>query len=140
MVRLLYGANDLSKNMREVELERGLDDLSNVWILGDFMGDIDKNFENQGLYIHNYLSFWRQFGLIPQNNEGIYIGIDDIPTAWLQHNWYARSGSNVYTRGAKTGVDGINPLTLPRAMNSLVNLVGFDKKQKKLGKLRNSKK
>ena len=29
------------------------------------MGHIDKNFGKSGDYIHNYLSFWRQFGIIP---------------------------------------------------------------------------
>jgi hypothetical protein len=82
---------------------------------------------------------WRQFGLIPQGDEGIYVGIDDIPTNWLQYNWYARSGSNVYTRGAKTGADGVAPLKLPRAMKSLVDLLGFEKAQKKLGRLKTIK-
>ena len=82
---------------------------------------------------------WRQFGLIPQGDEGVYIGINDIPTTWLENNWYAQSGSNVYTRGAKTGVDGLDPTKLGRSMQSLVDLLGFDKKQKKLGQLKETK-
>ena len=60
MVRLVFGSYDLSQSMRGNQLNAGIEDLSSVWILGDFMGDIDKNFGLRGNYIHNYLSFWRQ--------------------------------------------------------------------------------
>ena len=64
MTRILFGSNDLSSSMREDQLEIGLQDLSETWILGRFMGDVDKNFGLEGDYIHNYLSFWRQFGIV----------------------------------------------------------------------------
>ena len=65
MTRLLFGTADLSNSMRDEQLEMGLQDLSEIWMLGRFMGDVDKNFGHEGDYIHNYLSFWRQFGLLP---------------------------------------------------------------------------
>lgn len=65
MVRLIFGSYDLSQSMRQNQFSAGLEDLSDAWVLGDFMGDIDSNFGKRGNYIHNYLSFWRQFGLIP---------------------------------------------------------------------------
>ena len=64
MTRILFGSDDLSSSMREDQLEIGLQDLSETWILGRFMGDVDKNFGLEGDYIHNYLSFWRQFGIV----------------------------------------------------------------------------
>ena len=65
MVRLIFGAYDISQSTRQNQLDAGIEDLSSVWILGDFMGDVDDNFGLRGNYIHNYLSFWRQFGFIP---------------------------------------------------------------------------
>ncbi|MAQ43889.1 MAG: hypothetical protein CMG25_05330 [Candidatus Marinimicrobia bacterium] len=65
MTRLLYGTYDVSQNMREDQLKEGIKDLKDVWILGSFMGDIEQNFGSRGNYIHNYLSFWRQYGFIP---------------------------------------------------------------------------
>ncbi|MEE3038091.1 MAG: hypothetical protein VX344_06705, partial [Bacteroidota bacterium] len=35
------------------------------WLIGDFLGDFNKNNDSLGGYIHNYLSFLRQFGIIP---------------------------------------------------------------------------
>ena len=82
---------------------------------------------------------WRQFGLIPRNDEGIYLAIEDIPQLWLQKNWYVLSGSNPYTRGAKTGAAGIPGASVHKNMKSLVDLLGFDRNAKKLGKLKNRK-
>ena len=65
MIRMIFGSYDLSQSMRENQLEKGLDSLSESWVLGDFMGDVEDSFGEKGNYIHNYLSFWRQFGLIP---------------------------------------------------------------------------
>ena len=65
MLRLLVGGADASYTMRAEDLNRGLSSLSDNWILGSFMGDVESNFGNSGEYIHNYLSFWRQFGLVP---------------------------------------------------------------------------
>ena len=65
MISLVVGAEDRSANMRIEDLSRGIEDLSDNWILGTFMGDVENNFGDSGEYIHNYLSFWRQFGFIP---------------------------------------------------------------------------
>ena len=65
MTRLLYGTYDVSQSMRDEQLEKGIEDLKDVWLFGSFMGDIEKNFGSRGNYIHNYLSFWRQYGIIP---------------------------------------------------------------------------
>ncbi len=65
MLRLLVGGTDASYTMRVEDLNRGLSSLSDNWVLGSFMGDVESNFGDSGEYIHNYLSFWRQFGIIP---------------------------------------------------------------------------
>ena len=65
MLRMFYGAEDLSATMRQDHMEKGLDALSSTWFLGDFMGDIKQHFGKTGYYMHNYLSFWRQFGIVP---------------------------------------------------------------------------
>ena len=65
MIRMIVGSYDLSQSMREDQLEKGINSLSEAWLLGDFMGDVEESFGEKGNYIHNYLSFWRQFGFIP---------------------------------------------------------------------------
>ena len=52
-------------NYRKILKGPRKDEKINVEIPTTFMGDIESNFGNEGRYIHNYLSFWRQFGLIP---------------------------------------------------------------------------
>ena len=86
MLRLLVGASDTSQNMRQEHLIRGLNHLSNNWLLGTFMGDIESNFGNEGRYIHNYLSFWRQFGLIPFLVFFLLLGYKSISVCyeWLR--------------------------------------------------------
>ena len=65
MIRMVFGSYDLSHSMREQQLEKGVESLYDSWLLGDFMGDVEDSFGKKGNYIHNYLSFWRQFGFIP---------------------------------------------------------------------------
>ena len=65
MIRMIFGSYDLSQSMREDQLEKGINSLTEAWLLGDFMGDVEESFGEKGNYIHNYLSFWRQFGFIP---------------------------------------------------------------------------
>jgi hypothetical protein len=88
MLRLLIGASDTSQNMRQEHLTRGLEHLSNNWLLGTFMGDIESNFGNEGRYIHNYLSFWRQFGVIPFLLFFALLGYKSISIccAWIRDN------------------------------------------------------
>lgn len=63
MFRVLLG-HDASANMRVNLLREGVEGIKENWFLGDFMGDV-KQFKGTGRYIHNFLSYWRQFGLIP---------------------------------------------------------------------------
>ena len=65
MIRMVFGSYDLSQSMREDQLKKSINSLSEAWLLGDFMGDVEESFGEKGNYIHNYLSFWRQFGFIP---------------------------------------------------------------------------
>jgi len=65
MLRIITGGSDRSLSMRAHILQTGLMELDRVWLLGQFMGDVEYKMGSSGYYIHNYLSFWRQFGLIP---------------------------------------------------------------------------
>ncbi len=60
--------SDRSFDNREAFLEFGLIDIQNNWFLGNFGGQLEGPGDNEGVrwgtYIHNGLSFWRQFGLI----------------------------------------------------------------------------
>ena len=87
MLRMLYGAEDLSATMRQEHMDRGLDALSSAWILGDFMGDIKQHFGKTGYYMHNYLSFWRQFGIVPFIVFGFILisGFIHIFKAWIRN-------------------------------------------------------
>ena len=86
MFRLLVGVSDASQNMRQEHLSEGIEDLSNNWLLGSFMGDVQDNFGKSGKYIHNYLSFWRQFGLVPFIGFFIIlvIKVSSISIIWLR--------------------------------------------------------
>ena len=67
MFRFFISGQDSSLTTRESILQDGFKELSYQfnWIIGDFLGDYDKNNDSLGGYIHNYLSFLRQFGVIP---------------------------------------------------------------------------
>jgi len=49
---------------RNVALQAGLDDIRLHPLLGSFGSHVDR-FGSIGMYIHNYLEIWRQFGLVP---------------------------------------------------------------------------
>ena len=91
MLRLLIGGSDTSQNMRTEHFYRGLEHLSNNWLLGSFMGDVEKNFGNGGEYIHNYLSFWRQFGIIPFL---AFFTILLYQTIYIFYAWFKQRVSN----------------------------------------------
>tara|TARA_Y100000310_G_scaffold151786_1_gene151382 strand:- start:10044 stop:11288 length:1245 start_codon:yes stop_codon:yes gene_type:complete len=55
--------SDNSFNERLYYNSIGLLSIRDNWFLGDFMGEFRLNME--GKYMHNYLSFYRQFGLLP---------------------------------------------------------------------------
>lgn len=54
-------ANDFSMVTRNQVLFYGLKDLKNIWFFGSFMRDAKTGVG----YIHNWLSFWVNYGLIP---------------------------------------------------------------------------
>ena len=64
MFRILDGlGSDNSFNERLLYNEIGLYTIQNNWLFGDFMGEYLINMK--GKYMHNYLSFLRQFGIFP---------------------------------------------------------------------------
>ena len=63
MFRVFIGV-DASANMRNDMLRLGIEGIRNNWFFGEYMGDVLQK-SKTGNYIHNLLSYWRQFGLIP---------------------------------------------------------------------------
>jgi len=63
MLRFIFTGYDHSFYLRELIMERNVDDIFNNWFLGDYAGQLRHG--EFGYYIHNYLSLWRQFGIIP---------------------------------------------------------------------------
>jgi hypothetical protein len=57
-------SEDTSLNARQLYLEKGLKNIQENWLLGKFMWYIESN-EEEGTYIHNWLSFYSNYGLIP---------------------------------------------------------------------------
>lgn len=64
MFRLLTFGLDRSSQERGDIFLTGLNSIKENWFLGDYMGDVLYRMK-PGKYIHNVLSFWRQFGLLP---------------------------------------------------------------------------
>lgn len=54
---------DASIMARNYLFKEGLSGIKQNWFLGDYLGQL--RYGSLGSYIHNYLSLWRQFGLIP---------------------------------------------------------------------------
>lgn len=65
MLKLLYTIGDNSRKERKVLFKEGLESIKHHWVTGDYMGDVIEHNGRKGNYIHNYLSFLRQFGIIP---------------------------------------------------------------------------
>jgi len=66
------------------------------------------------------IGMWHQFGLIPEEKGGIYLSVGNIDADFLQHNEF--------------------PGTFyPSSLDSLADVVGFEKDARKLGQLRDSK-
>lgn len=64
MFRVVFDLNsDSSYNKRTVLMERGMEDLKDNWLLGSFM--LEAKDGRPGSYIHNWLSFWIEYGIIP---------------------------------------------------------------------------
>jgi hypothetical protein len=63
---------------------------------------------------------WHQFGKIPQNDEGVFLQIGNIPSNWLQY--HPNATSSLYYQASSS-------------IKSLSDLVGFSKEPVKLGKV-----
>lgn len=68
---------------------------------------------------------WHQFGRIPDDDQGVFVQITDIPTNWLRFNPLA-TGSAYYNASTQ--------------IKDLTQLVGFSNEPVKLGKLQKTKK
>lgn len=60
----VISGEDSSLNSRMFQFDVGLTSLADHWFLGDYGGQI-RDFGDFGAYLHNILSYWSQFGLIP---------------------------------------------------------------------------
>ena len=65
------------------------------------------------------IGMWHQFGLVPEENQGIYVSVEDIDIEYLKN-------------ASETLSDGENT-------RSLVDLVGFERSVKKLGQIKDTK-
>ena len=65
------------------------------------------------------IGMWHQFGLVPEENQGIYVAVEDIDVEYLKN-------------ASETLSDGENT-------KSLIDLVGFERSVKKLGQIKDTK-
>ena len=65
MFGLILGNEDSSAESRSHTFTNGISNLKSNFLFGDLLGDVRDNYGITGSYIHNYLSFWANFGLIP---------------------------------------------------------------------------
>jgi hypothetical protein len=69
---------------------------------------------------------WHQFGIMPEDNsKGIFLEIDDIPAAWLQHHYSVVSESSTYNNSSP------DP-SLYKNMKSFSSLLGFGQDNSKV--------
>lgn len=64
MLKYIFTGEDSSMSDRAILYRKGLLAIKEYWFVGDFMGDVRDNGHTGG-YIHNGLSLWRQYGIIP---------------------------------------------------------------------------
>ncbi|MUK38120.1 hypothetical protein GNP82_11210 [Aliivibrio fischeri] len=62
MLAFLFSGDDSSWNSRTFMLMDGLNDIGKNFIFGRFAGQV-TNFGEIGYYIHNMISYWRQYGV-----------------------------------------------------------------------------
>lgn len=62
MFRFLLEGSDASLSLRDLQAAAGYKAIFENWIGGDYAGQV-RDFGVIGSYIHNILSYWRQFGL-----------------------------------------------------------------------------
>ena len=75
---------------------------------------------------------WHQFGKIPQQKEGVFISVQDVPANWLKNHYLVKDYKSIYNNEATNGVENYQKKVL-----SLADLVGFNTKTKeKVGKLK----
>jgi len=85
------------------------------------------------------IGMWHQFGLVPEEKEGIYLEIGDIPKDWLDNRAVDSDISSSYNASASAGPLFPRPGTRTGKMESLAELVNFGTQSKKLGQLKDSK-
>ena len=108
---------------------------------------------------------WHQFGRIPQNEEGVFIEVADLPEDWLSYhpssslvpdpggvvhselsspripddivdqNLCAKTFFNGYSLPKSDGIDGI----ITGSMGSLIDVCGFSTDSKRVGRIRETK-
>ena len=49
---------------------------------------------------------WHQYGVIPENNEGIYLQIQDIPNNWLRFKGGNTEDTTYYETGSLADICG----------------------------------
>jgi hypothetical protein len=78
---------------------------------------------------------WHQFGIIdPDKSRGIYLEIDDIPYMWLNSHYDVLVNDTVYNNYDARGTYG----QVSSQAKSLTDLLGFEERSKKLGRLKES--
>ena len=60
----IFSGEDSSMKSRLIQFDVGLTALAEHWFIGDYAGQV-RDFGEYGAYMHNILSYWSQFGLIP---------------------------------------------------------------------------
>ncbi len=63
-LRFFTSGEDSSFHERELQIASGIQAIKEHPIIGDYAGDVIA-YNATGGYIHNYLSMWRQYGLLP---------------------------------------------------------------------------
>lgn len=63
-ILLVERNNDMSYMGRNFYLEEGINDVKQYWLWGKFLIEFDK-FGVAGGYIHNILSYWVEYGILP---------------------------------------------------------------------------
>ena len=69
MFGVLQGKDDGSLNERLLQLQYGIEGIKNNIIFGEYAGQViihDSGYRSgsMGSYVHNFISYWRQFGLV----------------------------------------------------------------------------
>lgn len=64
MFEFLFNRDDGSLLLRQQQADFGYSAIASHWLLGDYAGQVDY-FGSFGNYIHNLISYWQQFGIVP---------------------------------------------------------------------------